>query len=73
LPTLRCTPWVLSVHECTPLLLLVTQYPPKKPGTCCACPEWATARLQAADASQLEQWADRVLDAPSLEAVFIGY
>ena len=36
-------------------------------------PEWATARLQAADASQLEQWADRVLDAPSLEAVFIGH
>jgi len=36
-------------------------------------PDWATARLQAADASQLEQWADRVLDAPSLEAVFIGH
>jgi hypothetical protein len=38
-----------------------------------AGPDWATARLQAADASQLEQWADRVLDAPSLEAVFIGH
>jgi hypothetical protein len=36
-------------------------------------PEWATARLQAADASQVEQWADRVLDAPSIEAVFIGH
>jgi hypothetical protein len=36
-------------------------------------PDWATARLQAADVSQLEQWADRVLDAPSLEAVFIGH
>jgi hypothetical protein len=36
-------------------------------------PQWATARLQAADASQVEQWADRVLDAPSIEAVFIGH
>ena len=36
-------------------------------------PDWATVRLQAADVSQLEQWADRVLDAPSLEAVFIGH
>jgi hypothetical protein len=38
-----------------------------------AGPDWASARLQAADVSQLEQWADRVLDAPSLEAVFIGH
>ena len=33
-------------------------------------PDWATARLQAAHPDQLEQWADRVLDAASLEAVF---
>jgi hypothetical protein len=26
-------------------------------------PEWAAARLDAAHADQLEQWADRVLDA----------
>jgi hypothetical protein len=38
-----------------------------------AGPDRATVRLQAADVSQLEQWADRVLDAPSLEAVFIGH
>jgi len=36
-------------------------------------PDWASARLQTADASQLEQWADRVLDAPSIEAVFGGH
>ncbi len=33
-------------------------------------PEWAATRLDAAHADQLEQWADRVLDAASLEAVF---
>ena len=38
-----------------------------------ALPDWASARLQAAHADQLEQWADRVLDAASLEAVFGGH
>jgi flagellar biosynthesis/type III secretory pathway protein FliH len=37
-----------------------------------ALPDWARARLQAAHADQLEQWADRVLDAATLEAVFGG-
>jgi len=37
-----------------------------------ALPDWASARLQAAYADQLEQWADRVLDAATLEAVFGG-
>jgi flagellar biosynthesis/type III secretory pathway protein FliH len=38
-----------------------------------ALPDWASARLQAAHADQLEQWADRVLDAATLEAVFGGH
>ncbi len=33
-------------------------------------PADATARLHAANASTLDQWADRVLDAPTLAAVF---
>ncbi|TCO80508.1 hypothetical protein EV699_114155 [Plasticicumulans lactativorans] len=33
-------------------------------------PEWADARLNAADEAQLGHWADRVLDAPTLDAVF---
>jgi predicted transposase YdaD len=32
-------------------------------------PDWALARLHAADAAQLETWADAVLDATSLAAV----
>lgn len=35
-------------------------------------PEWAEARLQQASPEQLEQWADRLLDAPTLDAVFNG-
>ncbi|CAK0776937.1 transposase [Gammaproteobacteria bacterium] len=33
-------------------------------------PEWATNRLENAEPEELEQCADRLLDAPSLEAVF---
>ena len=33
-------------------------------------PEWAEARLTEAELTQLEAWADRVLDADTLEAVF---
>ena len=33
-------------------------------------PAWALARLQAASADQLDQWTDRVLDAPCLAEVF---
>jgi hypothetical protein len=33
-------------------------------------PEWAEERLTQADLAQLEAWADRVLDADTLEAVF---
>ncbi|GHT83538.1 hypothetical protein AGMMS49543_11150 [Betaproteobacteria bacterium] len=32
-------------------------------------PDWASARLRAADATQLETWADVVLDATSLDEV----
>ncbi|GHU00864.1 transposase [Betaproteobacteria bacterium] len=32
-------------------------------------PDWASARLRAADAAQLEMWADVVLDATSLDEV----
>ncbi|GHT83536.1 hypothetical protein AGMMS49543_11140 [Betaproteobacteria bacterium] len=32
-------------------------------------PDWASARLRAADAAQLETWADVVLDAMSLVEV----
>jgi len=34
-------------------------------------PIWAEAKLNAAGQSQLEAWADRVLDAPTLEAMFV--
>lgn len=33
-------------------------------------PEWVEARLNAADEVQLGHWADRILDAPTLDAVF---
>jgi len=33
-------------------------------------PLWAEAKLNQAGQAQLEIWADRVLDAPTLEAVF---
>ena len=33
-------------------------------------PEWVEAKLAAAEPAQLEAWAERVLDAPMLEAVF---
>lgn len=33
-------------------------------------PAWVEERLQRADAAQLERWADRVLEAATLEAVF---
>jgi len=33
-------------------------------------PEWVEARLSQATTDQLEHWADRILDADSLDAVF---
>ena len=33
-------------------------------------PDWAQKRLIEAGPEQLEQWADRLLDAPNLETVF---
>lgn len=33
-------------------------------------PNWAQKRLLQANSEQLEQWADRLLDAQTLEAVF---
>jgi hypothetical protein len=35
-------------------------------------PDWAVQRLQAADDSDLERWAERVLSAPTLDDVFAG-
>lgn len=36
-------------------------------------PEWVALRLQGASADQLDLWADRVLDAPTLLGVFDGH
>lgn len=36
-------------------------------------PEWVAPRVQHAPAKQLDTWLDRVLDAPSLEAVFADH
>jgi hypothetical protein len=36
-------------------------------------PEWVPTRLSGATIEQLDLWADRVLDAPTLEAVFGGH
>ncbi|HNC84036.1 MAG TPA: DUF4351 domain-containing protein [Nitrospira sp.] len=33
-------------------------------------PTWADEKLKTADTDQLEAWADALLDAPTLEAVF---
>ena len=33
-------------------------------------PDWAEKRFAAADTDQLETWAERLLDAPTLEDVF---
>jgi flagellar biosynthesis/type III secretory pathway protein FliH len=33
-------------------------------------PAWVEAQLQKAESAQLEVWAERVLNAPTLEAVF---
>lgn len=33
-------------------------------------PDWSEQRLSQADTDQLELWIDRILDAPTLEAVF---
>jgi len=33
-------------------------------------PEWALRRLEQATRPELEQWADQILDAGNLEAVF---
>ena len=33
-------------------------------------PDWAQKRLLQASPEQLEQWADRLLDVPTLDAVF---
>ena len=35
-------------------------------------PDWAEQRLQSAPLSELESWAERVLDAPTLDAVWTG-
>lgn len=35
-----------------------------------ALPEWVETKLTQASTDQLEQWADRILDAEALEAVF---
>ncbi len=35
-------------------------------------PEWALARMQEASIEQIDMWLDRILDAPTLEAVFDG-
>jgi hypothetical protein len=37
-----------------------------------ALPKAVAARVRAADAMQLERWAERVLTAPKLDAVFRG-
>ena len=34
-------------------------------------PDWAEQRLQGATPVELESWAERVLDAPTLEAVWL--
>ena len=34
-------------------------------------PDWATERITQASSPQLEQWLDNILDAPSIEAIFI--
>ncbi|MFM8444709.1 MAG: DUF4351 domain-containing protein [Methylococcus sp.] len=34
-------------------------------------PDWAEQRLQGATPIELESWAERVLDAPTLEAVWL--
>ena len=36
-------------------------------------PEWAVQRLGSATAEQLDLWAEQLLDATSLEAVFAGH
>ena len=36
-------------------------------------PEWVGPRLQGATADQLDLWADRVLDAPTLPGVIDGH
>jgi hypothetical protein len=35
-------------------------------------PDWAEAKLSESSTDQLEHWADRILDAESLDAVFTG-
>ncbi len=35
--------------------------------------EQTTARLKSATPDQLDTWADRILDAPTLQAVFDGH
>jgi len=37
-----------------------------------ALPEWVGAKLAAAEPAQLDVWGERVLDARSLEAVFVA-
>jgi hypothetical protein len=36
-------------------------------------PEWVAPRVKQASATQLDTWLDRVLDAPTLEAVFADH
>jgi hypothetical protein len=36
-------------------------------------PEWVAPQVQQASATQLDTWLDRVLDAPTLEAVFADH
>jgi predicted transposase YdaD len=35
-----------------------------------ALPDWADDRLRQANTTDLELWADRILDVPAIEAVF---
>ncbi len=35
-------------------------------------PEWADAKLAAADSAQLETWGERVLEAATLDEIFVG-
>ncbi len=35
-------------------------------------PEWAEAKLAAADSAQLETWGERVLEAATLDEIFVG-
>ena len=48
----------------------LSRQPPRRFGP---LPTWAAPRLQSASADQLDLWADRLLDAPTLLGVFDGH